>query len=102
MNEYDILECQRRPTALGTALYIRIHRKDMQIMRYSELWAVFTRFYPGKWAMQVLPPAGSLIDMANKYHLFVYDEAPAGMDLSVPNPKGTWLVGVYKSSPGHS
>ena len=101
MNEYDILECQRRPTALGEALYVRIHRKDMQIMRYSELWAVFTRHYPGKWALQVLPAAGSLIDMANKYHLFVYDKAPEGMDLSGPVPAGTWLVGEYKSLPVH-
>lgn len=101
MTGYDILECQRRPTALGEALYVRIHRDDMQVMPYAELWSVFSRVYPGKWALQVFPAAGSLLDMANKYHLFIYDKAPEGMDLSGPVPAGTWLVGEYRTTPVH-
>lgn len=88
-DEYDILECDIRPTALGKALRLRIHRRDRQRMSFRELWGVFARAYPGRWAVQVFPPEDRLIDQAHKYHLFVFDKAPHGMDLCAPNPPGT-------------
>jgi hypothetical protein len=79
---YDILECDRRATPLGVALYVRIHRSDMAPMGFRELWEVFATYYPEKWAMQVFPPRGSLLDQANKYHLFVLDTPPHDFDLT--------------------
>lgn len=85
---YDVLECDRRMTALGVALRIRIHRHDMQRMGWRELWEVFSGRYPGQWAVQVLPPGDRLIDQVNKYHLFVFPTAPDGLDISQPPPLG--------------
>lgn len=90
---YDILECDRRPTAYGEALYVRIHRADMAVMGFRELWDVFDKYYPGKWALQVFPPREHLLDQANKYHLFVYEEKPEGLSLTDRAPKGTvWVT----------
>lgn len=90
---YDVLECDRRLTAFGDALYVRIHRKDMAVMGFRELWETFERLYPGKWAVQVFPPRDRLLDQANKYHLYVYDTCPSGLDLGEAPPKGAvWVV----------
>lgn len=90
---YDILECDLRPTPLGTALYVRIHRDDKAVMGFRELWEVFDKYYPGKWAIQVFPPRAHLLDQANKYHLFVYDTPPQNLNLADPAPKeALWVV----------
>jgi len=89
---YDVLECDRRPTAYGEALYVRIHRKDMAIMGFRELWDLFDRLYPGQWALQVFPPREHLLDQANKYHLFVYAQKPEGLSLTDDAPKGAVFV----------
>jgi hypothetical protein len=90
---YDILECDVRPTALGEALYVRLHRKDMALMGFRELWEVLNRLYPGKWAIQSFPLQGDLLDQANKYHFFVYDAPPSGVNLAEDPPKGTrWVI----------
>ena len=88
---YDVLECDRRPTAFGEALYVRIHRTDMAVMGFRELWDLFDRLYPGQWAVQVFPPREHLLDQANKYHLFVFEQKPEGLSLSEPAPKGSVL-----------
>lgn len=79
---YDVLECDRRVTPLGVALYVRIHRRDMAPMGFRELWDAFDQFYPSRYAVQVFPPRSRLLDQANKYHLFVLDEPPLSMDLT--------------------
>lgn len=89
---YDVLECDRRPTAYGEALYVRIHRKDMAVMGFRELWDLFDRLYPGKWAVQVFPDRAHLLDQANKYHLFVYENCPSGLNLCESAPKGSEFV----------
>ncbi len=90
---YDVLECDRRPTPFGEALYVRIHRTDMAVMGFRELWETFDKYYPGKWALQVFPPREHLLDQANKYHLFVYDSEISALDISKSPPRGTtWVV----------
>ena len=93
---YDILECDRRPTAFGEALYVRFHRKDMAVMGFRELWDLFDRLYPGKWAVQVFPERAQLLDQANKYHLFVYDRCPQGLNLCDAPPKGSLWIAEQK------
>lgn len=95
--KYDVLECDRRPTEFGEALYVRVHRKDMAVMGFRELWEVFDRYYPGKWALQVFPDRSNLIDQANKYHLFVYDHPLRSLDLGEDPPKGTRGVVIQRS-----
>lgn len=94
--KYDVLECDRRPTAFGSALYVRIHRSDMAVMGFRELWDLFDRLYPNKWAVQVFPERSKLLDQANKYHLYVYEKCPTGLDLTEPVPKGSTFVGEYR------
>jgi hypothetical protein len=86
---YDILECDVRPTALGPALRVRIHRHDGAAMPWRELWEVFAKAYPGRWGVQSFPPDRVMIDQVNKYHLLIFDEAPAGFDIAEPPPAGT-------------
>jgi len=86
---YDVLECDRRPTAFGQATYVRIHRLDMAPMGYRELWEVFAKLYPGKWAVQSFPPADRILDQVNKYHLMVFDMVPDGLDIGPNAPKGS-------------
>jgi len=93
--QYDVLLCDRRPTAFGWAEYARIHRMDMAPMGFRELWEVFAHFFPGKWAVQSFPPPEHLLDQANKYHLFVYDTAPDGLDLGEKAPRGTVGIARY-------
>jgi hypothetical protein len=93
---YDILECDRRPTSFGQATYVRIHRKDMAVMGFRELWDLFDRLYPGKWGVQVFPERKHLLDQANKYHLFVYDRCPDGLNLCEAPPKGSLWIAEQK------
>ena len=76
-----VLECERRDTRMGPALRIQIERYDGAAMGWEELWGVFVERYPGKWAVQAFPPPAALFNGANKYHLYVLDEAPVELDL---------------------
>jgi hypothetical protein len=87
--DYDVLECDIRPTVLGDALRIRVHRVDMAPMGWRELCDLFNFLYPGKWACQMFPPHLDVIDQANKYHLFIFDSYPAGLDIGEPAPRGS-------------
>lgn len=84
-----LLECDRRPTVAGEALLVSISRRDQRPMGFLEVHQVFAAHYPGRWGLQVFPPQERLLNGANKYHLFVLDEPPAGMDLCSPAPRGT-------------
>lgn len=95
---YDVLECDRRPTPMGEARYVRIHRKDKAPMGFRELWEVFERYYPACWAVQVFPPRAHLLDQAHKYHLFVYTEPLTSLDLMVAAPKGTVSIVQQRTS----
>lgn len=95
MKGYDILLCDKRPTPLGVATYVRIHRDDMAPMGFRELWDVFSETFPGKWAVQLFPEKTHLLDQANKYHLFVLDNRPDAFDLTLPAPKHAAFLARY-------
>ena len=78
---------------------MRIHRVDMAPMGFRELWEVFAYFFPERWAVQSFPPPNRLLDQANKYHLFIYEGAPDGIDLGVPAPRGTQGLARYVRAP---
>jgi len=99
---YDVLECDRRPTPMGEARYVRIHRSDKAPMGFRELWDVFARYYPSCWAVQVFPPRDRLLDQAHKYHLFVYDTPLSSLDLTEPAPKGTVSIVQQRIPPEES
>jgi hypothetical protein len=80
-DDYDVLICDPQPSALGTARRVRIHRLDMKPMGFRELWDLFDVLFPGRWAVQVFPPRRVLLDQANKYHLWLLEEEPDGLNL---------------------
>lgn len=78
---FHITEHGHVSTALGRALRVTIERTDGAPMGFRELYAAYADRYPGRWALQTLPPAARLFDGANRYHLHVIDEEPVGLDL---------------------
>jgi len=83
MSDYDILDCGERPSPFGTVVLLRIHRRDMVKMSWAELAGVVQGLYPGRWAMQMIPPKALTMDQANKYHVFVFPGSfqPGCLDL---------------------
>ncbi len=88
VNDAYVQELGPRQSSFGLVEYIKIRRFDEKPMSWSEVWAVFSDSYSGKWAMQFFPPAGSSVDHANIYHLFLLPEAPNGIDI-----KQGWYAG---------
>jgi hypothetical protein len=37
--------------------------------------------YPNTWAVQMFPPESDAVDNANKYHLFVLETPPKGLNI---------------------
>lgn len=73
-----------RETVLGPVEYVRVRRRDDRPMGWRDIFEVFSRVYPGRWAAQFFPPADSLIDEGNVYHLFVFPKAfsPKGININ--------------------
>ncbi len=71
----------REETSLGRVLQIKIFAPDYRFLSWREVWDVFASRYPGKWAVQVFPPAGELVDGKNVYHLFVLGREPMGLNI---------------------
>lgn len=76
-----ITERGTRPSCLGTVLQLKVFAQDYRLLSWREVWEAFAAAYPGRWAVQVFPPADRLLDTKNVYHLFVLPGEPAGLDL---------------------
>jgi hypothetical protein len=81
-----IQEVEDRNSPLGGCLYIKIGRYDDQPMGWEEIWERFAMAYRGKWAIQVFPPRSHLVNDANLYHLFVFDEWPHALTINRDHP----------------
>jgi hypothetical protein len=82
-NPVVIIERNRVATSLGSALQIKVFAADYRLLSWREVWEAFAAKYPGRWAAQVFPPAGELVDGKNVYHLFVFDAGcvPDGLNI---------------------
>lgn len=78
-----ITERHRLTTVLGEVLQIKVFEPGYRALGWREVWEAFAAAYPGRWAVQVFPPADQLIDGKAVYHLFVCDTPPAGLNLRV-------------------
>jgi len=76
-----ITERNYRESCLGRVLQIKIFAPDFRPLLWGEVWAAFAAKYPGRWAVQVFPPADQLVDGKAVYHLFVCPAEPAGLNL---------------------
>ncbi len=72
-----------KDSILGRVLQLKIFTRDYRDLRWRDVWDAFVAAYPGRWAVQVFPPAGSLIDGKSVYHLWVLAEGvvPTGLDI---------------------
>ena len=70
-----------RLTELGPATWVTIERADGRRMCWSEVHDTYTAHYPGRWAVQVFPPVDRTLNTAHRYHLWVLDHEPAGLDI---------------------
>lgn len=79
----DLIVTERgnRDSSLGRVLQLKIFRPGYTPLTWGEVWKRFSEAYPGKWAVQVFPPADQLVDGKDVYHLFVCDVAPAGLNI---------------------
>lgn len=81
MGDLVITERGTRDSALGRVRQLKIFAPDYRPLAWREVWDCFTAAYPGRWAVQVFPPADQLVDEKPVYHLFVCDAEPAGLNL---------------------
>jgi hypothetical protein len=76
----DIL-VQTLDTALtavwGELTYLKIYTPDYRQLSWLEVWQAFAAIYPGRWALELYPPAGELVNDAHVYHLWLLPEGDA-------------------------
>jgi hypothetical protein len=77
----EITERGQRQSCLGPVLQIKVFTPDYRPLTWREVWDAFAEAYPGRWAVQVFPPAERLVDQKCVYHLFVMEGEPTGLDL---------------------
>jgi hypothetical protein len=76
-----ITERGYRDSCLGRVLQLKVFAPGYRPLGWREVWEAFAAQYPGRWAVQVFPPADRLVDGKAVYHLFVTEVEPAGLDL---------------------
>lgn len=83
MTRSDVLITDRGlvDSCLGTVRQLKVFTMDYQNLSWEQVWEAFTSEYPGKWAVQMFPPVGQLVNGKPVYHLFVTEGEPAGLNL---------------------
>ena len=70
-----------RASSLGLVRHLRVFAPGYRPLSWREVWECFAEAYPGRWAVQVFPPAKELIDGKAVYHLWLCETAPTGLNL---------------------
>lgn len=68
-------------TPFGTVLQLKVWDPSYRPLSWDEIEAAFNEAHPGKWAVQFFPPADRIVNGKAVYHLFLLEQAPAGLDL---------------------
>jgi hypothetical protein len=79
--DITITERGYRDTCLGRVLQLKIFARGYPRLAWREVWEAFASAYPGKWALEIFPPADELVDSKAVYHLFVLEREPAGLNI---------------------
>ena len=61
----------------GELTYLKIYTPDYRRLSWLEVWQAFAEIYPGRWALELYPPAGDLVNDAQVYHLWLLPEGGA-------------------------
>jgi hypothetical protein len=81
MQAVTITERGTRASVLGPVLQIKVFAPGYGPLSWRDVWDAFAAAYPGRWAVQVFPPADQLVDGKAVYHLFVCDSPPWGLNV---------------------
>ena len=68
-------------SCLGRVLQLKVFAPGYKPLSWREAWEAFAERYPGRWAVQVFPPADKLVDGKAVYHLWVLDDEPEGLNI---------------------
>ncbi|MBK8986275.1 MAG: hypothetical protein IPM39_09365 [Chloroflexi bacterium] len=53
---------------------LKVYTPDYRRLAWLQVWQVFQAVYPGRWALELYPPAEDLMDDAHVYHLWLLPE----------------------------
>lgn len=81
MNDVRITSRGMIDSCLGRVEQLKIYAENYRRLGWEEVWQAFAESYPGRWAVQVFPPASSLVNGKCVYHLFVCEGEPRGLNL---------------------
>lgn len=69
----------------GEVTRLKVYTSDYRRLSWLQVWQAFQGAYPGRWALELYPPAEDLVDDAHIYHLWLLPEGwlpPEGMNLA--------------------
>lgn len=69
----------------GTVTHLKVYTPDYKRLNWVQVWQAFTDVYPGRWAIELYPPADDLVNDAHVYHLWLLPEGwrpPTSMNLA--------------------
>lgn len=76
-----VQEVGSRDTDLGPALYVKVRTEDYALLTWREVWEAVAAAHPRRWGAMFMPPADQLVDDANVYHVYLFDEEPRGVNV---------------------
>ena len=68
-------------SCLGRVLQLKVFDEAYRPLGWREVWEAFAARYPGRWAVQVFPPADQIVDAKPVYHLWLCEKEPWGLNL---------------------
>jgi hypothetical protein len=69
----------------GEVTRLKVATADYRRLSWLQVWQAFQDVCPGRWALELYPPAEELVDDAHIYHLWLLPEGwrpPEGMNLA--------------------
>jgi len=63
--------------AWGELTRLKVYTPDYRPLSWLAVWRAFAEIYPGRWALELYPPADELVNDAHVYHLWLLPEGDA-------------------------
>lgn len=82
----------------GTVTHLKVYTPEYKRLNWMQVWQAFTDVYPGRWAVELYPPAEELVNDTHVYHLWLLPEGwrpPPSMNLR--QSSGRSLAAMYRS-----
>lgn len=69
----------------GWMTHLKVYTPGYRRLAWLEVWQALQSAYPGRWALELYPPAEALVNDAHVYHLWLLPEEwtlPVGLNLA--------------------